>query len=489
MSLSRRALLARGTALAGGAALLGLPEWTRGASAATAPRLPKPAASGIDHIVVVMMENRSFDHFLGWLPGADGRQAGLAFTDGEGVEHSTYRLSQFQGCGHPDPDHSWEGGRTQYANGACDGWLRSGDNDEFAIGYYRPADLPFYAKAAPYWTVCDRYFAAIMAETYPNRMFLHAGQTDRLHNDEGPTIATLPTVWDRLAAAGRTGRYYYSDVPYTALWGTKYLPISRPVDDFFAACASGTLPDVSFVDPRFLDEGSGSSGDDHPHADIRVGQRFLASVYDAVTTGPEWSRTMLVITYDEWGGFFDHVPPPVANDPDPNTRLRGFRVPCIVVAPRAAAPSRRTRPLRPHVDPQARRLAFRAPAAHLARRPARATSPRSSTSAAHPTSPRLAGRCRPPFPRRVPMARRPTTRVGRRSPTAPSRRAGGCGEAPIRDRRRRSRAGGGARTGGPAGSRRGAALASPDGAPRLRRQPREQGLRRDVRAGLTRGCT
>ncbi len=73
MSLSRRALLARGTALAGGAALLGLPEWTRGASAATAPRLPKPAASGIDHIVVVMMENRSFDHFLGWLPGADGR--------------------------------------------------------------------------------------------------------------------------------------------------------------------------------------------------------------------------------------------------------------------------------------------------------------------------------------------------------------------------------------------------------------------------------
>jgi phospholipase C len=335
MPLSRRELLARGSVLAGGAALFGLPQWTRGAAAQPAPRLPSPPSSGIDHIVVVMMENRSFDHFLGWLPGSDGHQSGLVFEDKEGVEHSTYRLSEFQGCGHPDPDHSWDGGRTQYANGACDGWLRSGDNDEFAIGYYTAADLPFYGHAAPAWTVCDRYFAAIMAETYPNRMYLHAGQTDRLHNDEGPTIATLPTIWDRLQAAGRSGRYYFGDVPYTALWGTKHLSISEPVGAFFAACAAGALPDVSYVDPRFLDEGSGSSGDDHPHADIRVGQHFLSSLYHAVTTSPAWARTMLVITYDEWGGFFDHVPPPVAPDANPKARLRGFRVPCIVVSPRA----------------------------------------------------------------------------------------------------------------------------------------------------------
>jgi len=321
--------------LAGGAALFGLPQWMRAAAAQTTPRLPAPRSSGIDHIVVVMMENRSFDHFLGWLPGADGQQRGLVFADKAGVEHSTYRLSEFQGCGHPDPDHSWDGGRTQYANGACDGWLRSGDNDEFAIGYYTAADLPFYGQAAPAWTVCDRYFAAIMAETYPNRMYLHAGQTDRLHNDEGPTIATLPTIWDRLQGAGRTGRYYFGDVPYTALWGTKYLSVSEPVGAFIAACAAGALPDVSYVDPRFLDEGSGSSGDDHPHADIRAGQHFLSSIYHAITTSPAWARTMLVITYDEWGGFFDHVPPPVAPDANPKARLRGFRVPCIVVSPRA----------------------------------------------------------------------------------------------------------------------------------------------------------
>jgi phospholipase C len=339
MPLSRRELLVRGSALAGGAALLGLPEWARPAAAQSAPKLPAPASSGIDHIVVVMMENRSFDHFLGWLPGADGRQAGLSFTDKAGVEHSTYRLSEFQGCAHADPDHSWEGGRTEFDNGACDGWLRAGDNDEFAIGYYTAADLAFYGHAAPYWTVCDRYFSAIMAETYPNRFYLHSAQTDRLHNNDGatgaPMISTLPTIWDRLQAAGRTGRYYFSDAPFTALWGTKYLPISEPIAGFFADAAAGTLPDVSYLDPRFLDEGSGSSGDDHPHADIRVGQHFLSSLYQAVTTGPLWSKTMFVITYDEWGGFYDHVPPPVANDVDPKARLRGFRVPCIVVSPRA----------------------------------------------------------------------------------------------------------------------------------------------------------
>ncbi len=335
MELTRREVLTRGVGLAGAAAVLGATRWAGLASATSTSRLPAPTASGIDHIVVLMMENRSFDHFLGWLPGADGKQGGLTFTDTTGASRVTYRLGEYQGCGHPDPDHSWEGGRTQFDNGRCDGWLRSGTNDEYAIGYYTADQLPFYGKAAPAWTVCDRYFAAIMAETYPNRFYLHAAQTDRLHNNEGPTTSTLPTIWDRLAAAGRSGRYYYSDIPYTALWGAKYQPISQPVEQFLAACRTGMLPDVAFVDPRFLDEGSGSSGDDHPHADIRVGQHFISSIYNAVTTGPQWDRTLFVITYDEWGGFFDHVPPRVAPDANPAARLRGFRVPGIVISPRA----------------------------------------------------------------------------------------------------------------------------------------------------------
>jgi phospholipase C len=92
---------------------------------------------------------------------------------------------------------------------------------------------------------------------------------------------------------------------------------------------------VSYVDPRFTDESSGTSADDHPHADIRAGQFFLNQVYDAVRKGPGWKRTVLVINYDEWGGFFDHVPPQRAPDAHPSGHLRGFRVPCMVISPLA----------------------------------------------------------------------------------------------------------------------------------------------------------
>jgi phospholipase C len=305
----------------------------RRAAEARLAALPVPGESGVDHVVVVTMENRSFDHFLGWLPGADGRQAGLSYTDGAGVAHQTHHLTDFQGCGHPDPDHSYQGGRIEYDNGACDGWLRAA-NDEFAIGYYTQPDLPFLGQAAPYWTTCDRYFAATMAETYPNRFYLHSAQTDRMTNTND--ISSLPTIWDRLAAAGVSGRYYYSDVPFLALWGVKYLPISQPVSTFFLDCTLGTLPAVSYVDPRFLLEAQGGSGDDHPPSDIRAGETFLDQVYRAVTASPNWPRTALVIMFDEWGGFFDHVAPSTAPDANPAFALRGFRVPCVIVSPRAA---------------------------------------------------------------------------------------------------------------------------------------------------------
>ena len=336
MSPTRREFLRGLAGVAGAAAVTRAGMGALGGRAPSAGppgRLPPPEESGIDHVVVVMMENRSFDHYLGWVPGANGRQAGLVYTDSRGVPHTTSHWPEFQGCAHPDPDHSFEGGRVQYNDGRCDGWLRSGQNDEYSIGYYTDADLAFYRGAARDWTVCDNYFAAIMAETYPNRFYQHAAQTDRLHNSTAS--ASMPTIWDRVAAAGLTGRYYFSDAPFTALWGTKYIDISRPLPTFLADCATGNLPEVSFVDPRFLDEGSGTSGDDHPHADIRVGQQFLNQIYEAVTRSPEWGSTVLVINYDEWGGFFDHVPPAVAPDANPDWGLRGFRVPCLVISPRS----------------------------------------------------------------------------------------------------------------------------------------------------------
>jgi len=340
VSLDRRTFLRAGL----GAAALGAVHAagidamsaTAGIAAKGTTTLPSdPATSGIDHIVVVMMENRSFDHYFGWVPGADGKQAGLQYLDRNGDPQATHRLIDFQGCGNPDPDHSYEGGRIELNDGACDGWLLAGENDTFSIGYYQAADLAFYGQAVPQWTTFDRYFSATMAETYPNRFYQHSAQTDRLHNSSD--VATLPTIWDRLADASVSRRYYFSDVPFLALYGSKYLDIAAPLAQFTLDCAAGTLPAVSFIDPRFLDEGSGSSGDDHPHADIRVGQAFLNSVYHSITTSPNWGRTALVVNYDEWGGFYDHVAPTTAPDarPDLGTGLRGFRVPCLLISPRA----------------------------------------------------------------------------------------------------------------------------------------------------------
>lgn len=306
----------------------------------TAAKLIDPARSGIDHVVVVMMENRSFDHMLGWLPGADGMQGGLTYFDDAGVPHATHALApDYQGCAHPDPDHSYDGARVEYNGGACDGWLRAGENDEYAIGYYVADDVPFFARAATEWTACDRYFAAIMGPTFPNRIYQHAAQTDRISNTFEPS--TLPTIWDRLAAAGLTGRYYFQDAPFLGLWGPKYVSISRPYRAFLLACATGRLPHVSFVDPRFIEEFTGTTSDDHPHADIRNGQAFLNEVYSAVTRSPAWHRTLLVINYDEWGGFFEHVPPerapvpPASQAAGDTDGLRGFRVPCLLISPYA----------------------------------------------------------------------------------------------------------------------------------------------------------
>ncbi len=315
--------------------LLALVAWM---PAARGQNLPNPTNSGIEHIVVVMMENRSFDHLLGWMTNANARQAGLTYSNAAGQAFSTTPLApDFQGCDHPDPDHSYSGGRIEYNNGLCDGWLRAGRNDQFSIGYYTAPDLPFLSAAATNWTLCDNYFAAIMAETYPNRIYQHAAQTDRLENTLD--ISSLPTIWDRLADADVSRRYYFSDIPMIALWGVKYLPIARLISSFYDDCAAGTLPQVAFVEPKFFSESLGTATDDHPHADLRNGEVFLNNVYEAIRTSPNWSNTVMVINFDEWGGFFDHVPPQVAPIPDADKTagnadgLRGFRVPCILISP------------------------------------------------------------------------------------------------------------------------------------------------------------
>ena len=315
MTVNRREFLRKAVSVPAAAALAGtLAQSTSQAQAQPTPQagspleLPDPGASGIEHVVVVMMENRSFDHLLGWLPNANGMQAGLTYLDKSGTAQATHRLSYFTGCSHPDPDHSYAGGRTEYDNGKMDGWLQTSGNDNFCIGYYEEADLPLFATLARNFTTLDNYFPSILSSTFPNRVFQHSAQTDRLSNTLD--ISTLPTIWDRLMAADVSCRYYYQNVPFLALWGLKYLGISSLYAQFLADAANGSLPAVSFVDPWFtvLDDGLGN--DDHPHADLRKGEIFLRNVVTALASGPQWQNTVLVINRDEWGGFFDHVAPP-----------------------------------------------------------------------------------------------------------------------------------------------------------------------------------
>ncbi|MFM0322561.1 alkaline phosphatase family protein [Caballeronia glebae] len=314
------------------------------------PALPAPGTSGIDHVVLVTMENRSFDHMLGWVPGAEGAQAGKQFTDAFGVAQATFALSAnaaygFQGCQFADPDHEYDGGRTHLANGAMNGFLLTPDTNEtrgdlLPIGYYTGSDLEFYRQAVTQYTVCDYYMSGILSETFSNRVYLHSGETDRLRD----TLYTssLSTIWDRLDAKNVSSKYYFHDVPFTALYGTRYLGRSKLFSRFLSDAAGGTLPSFCMVDPRFGGEANGTSNDDHPHADVRNGQVLLAQIYEALRTSPNWSTTLMIIVYDEWGGFFEHVAPPVKSLSSAEQKLGndgrlGFRVPCMLLGPRVRA--------------------------------------------------------------------------------------------------------------------------------------------------------
>ncbi|HEY8739723.1 MAG TPA: alkaline phosphatase family protein [Candidatus Dormibacteraeota bacterium] len=335
--IPRRTFLKAAGAVAG----LAVTEPWRAVHSLAAPRLAQ-GTTAFDHVVVLMMENRSWDHFMGWLPGANGVQAGLQYTDTAGTTYPTYPLApDFQGCGYADPDHSWEGGVKQLNGGRVDGFLKTAvPGDTFPIGYYTEQDVPVLAALAKNYTISDNYFCSILAETYPNRFYQHAAQTDRDHNNFN--VATIPTVWDLLATAGLSGRYYHSDLPFLALWGTKYASIMRDYNAFFAAdCAAGNLPNVAFVDPSFNGESQGVSQDSHPHGDIRAGETFIADVYHAVRSSPNWAKTVMILNFDEWGGFYDHVVPPRVIDdhvgagpgPHPDYHQLGFRVPNVVISP------------------------------------------------------------------------------------------------------------------------------------------------------------
>jgi phospholipase C len=355
--LRRREFLGRTAALAGLAGMAGvLPTDTLVAEAARragrAP-LPRPRELPIDTFVVLMMENRSFDHYFGWHPRADGRNEGLAYPSlDRSQSFATHHLgADFQGCGFRDPDHGWIGGRHQYNGGAMDGFYTGnpeGDgSDEYALGYYLKADLGFIPHVAAAYTLYDRWFCSIMASTYPNRHYQLAAQNGGQKRNQLPEISDSgdfgfewETILDRALAHGLEVGYYVSDIPTPGLYGPRGLAWTRPVSRFYTDAGQGTLPPICFVDPPFLGAANGVSADEHPHGDVRLGQAFMSDVVHAFVESPQYRRGALFINYDEWGGFFDHVPPRHVPDDranrenlDEDWSLTGFRIPAVAVSP------------------------------------------------------------------------------------------------------------------------------------------------------------
>jgi phospholipase C len=326
---------------------------------APSPRTP------VEHLVVVMMENRSVDHYLGWYGAEnddfDSTQQGAyrdlrQGEDGPLVSTEPWGRAgraNFHGRGFADPSHGWTGGRAERNGGACDGWLHPvTGNDEFTLSYYDPDDIPVWAGLTRDYQAYDRWFCSLLGPTQPNRYYLHSAQSGGLkNNDLPPQLAEehpewalgwdWPTIWTLADTYGLSARYYYSNLPQIAFWGARHLHHASPVAEFYAAAAAGALPQLSIIDPWYIAP-SGISNDDHPHADIRLGQAFISDIVEAFATSPCYRKGALVVTYDEWGGFWDHVDPPQVPDdratPDEPGGEQdfgqvGFRIPSTIMSP------------------------------------------------------------------------------------------------------------------------------------------------------------
>jgi phospholipase C len=295
----------------------------------------------ISTIVVLMMENRSYDHYLGsrslldGKPG-DGLVAGMSNPDMDGVARAIYRESV--DCV-ADPPHGWTASRNQFNDGACDGFLRQYQRAEGAtiaphvLGYFTKDDLPALHGLADAYTTCDRWFASVLGPTWPNRLYLVGAQSGGVMSNSliGQDKFRFPTIFDRLQAAGVEWIYYYGDAPFLQVFERVPEERMKRIERFFVDAADGKLPPVTFVDPAFL------RNDDHPPHHPLLGQQFIAAVHAGLATSPQWNELLFVVTYDEHGGFFDHVVPPKAPDErmaDGFDQL-GFRVPAIVAGPYA----------------------------------------------------------------------------------------------------------------------------------------------------------
>jgi len=391
MPVTRRDLLA-GSAAAAGLAVLGGGGTARAAGglmlpnrspafrhpdtvpdATRPPGTPDPKIP-IDHIVILMMENHSFDNYFGMLPRlgqpkADGfrfdrRGKPTATNPTKGGAIRAFKMPTVCQPEH-EPNQSWDATHISINHGKMDGFVAA--SGDIAMGYWDDEDLPFYYSLAKNFTLANRWFSSAPCQTYPNRRFLMAGTAYGLVSSVLPGVNDPPppngTIFDRLNAHGISWKNYFTDLPQTFLIPSvgKSNPTNlAPIATFFTDCALGTLPAVSFVDPDFgladvigglppgqpVPENVRAQGSDEENPqNIRLGAAFSGAVLNAVLDSPAWPRTLFIWFYDEHGGYYDHVPPPAAIAPDkikpvlgPDDIKGGYtiygpRVPAVVASP------------------------------------------------------------------------------------------------------------------------------------------------------------
>jgi len=299
----------------------------------------------VDHVFVLLQENRSFDHYFSSLAGADGARADATNPDADGG--LVHRYHQTEYCS-GDTAHGWTQSHTQWNDGGLDGFVvTSGRTGRIAMGYFDESDLPFYYGLARNFATSDRFFCSLLGPTLPNRMFALAGTSFGLIQNVPPP-ADAPNVFEALLAKGIDWKVYGQRTPSAAMFlSTTSRNINRflTIEDFERDAAANTLPPFAFIEPRYLGTGATRS-DEHPPGDIQMGQAFVARVVKTLMASPAWKRSVLFFSYDEHGGYYDHVSPPKACTPgglmsDNTNGTRpmsefdryGFRVPFFAISP------------------------------------------------------------------------------------------------------------------------------------------------------------
>lgn len=336
----------------------------------------------LKHVVVLMMENRSFDHMLGGLKARDPRINGLngneSNPDTTGARVTVAPKAAFEGQLDHDPDHHFPGVDLQLFGGVppgpgrpqtptMDGFVKSyytqasGVKASRAImNYFAPSKLPVLTTLATEYALFNGWFSSIPGPTICNRAFAHYGTSfGQVGMDMFYLRDPIPSVYERLAAGGQTGRIYYYDQQSSTMEVINLLQKQPALfgnyDQFVGDCQNDRLPAYSFIEPNYSDHPGPGGGqilasDQHPDHTVQAGEQFIAMVYNAIRTTPVWEKTALLIVYDEHGGLFDHMPPPtcladgytasaadtgVAGLPFAFDRL-GIRVPAVLVSPYVA---------------------------------------------------------------------------------------------------------------------------------------------------------